>query len=84
MILFNIKLAIRNLLKNKVYSFLIIGGFSVGFAACILIGLFYHSEHRVNKDFVHYKQIYRLYDETGNSCNLDYELYEESGRGTAV
>ncbi len=75
MIRFNIKLAIRSLLKNKVYSFLIIGGFSIGFAACILIGLYYHSEHRVNKDFTNYKQIFRLYDEANNSCNLDYELY---------
>ena len=75
MILFNLKLAIRNLLKNKLYSILIIGGFSIGFAACILIGLFYNSEHRLNKDFANYKQIYRLYDKSGKSFNLDYELY---------
>jgi len=75
MIFFNIKLAVRNLLKNKLYSSLIIGGFSIGFAACILIGLFYDSEHHVNRDFAHYKQIYRLYDQAGNSFNLDYKLY---------
>jgi putative ABC transport system permease protein len=75
MILFNLKLAIRNLLKNKVYSFLIIGGFSIGFAAFVLIGLYYYSEHNMNKGFVQHEQIYRLYNETANSYNLDYELY---------
>ncbi|MBN2636863.1 MAG: ABC transporter permease, partial [Prolixibacteraceae bacterium] len=75
MIRFNIKLAIRNLLKNKVYSAIIIGGFSIGFAACILIGLFYHAEHRMNKDFTWHKQIYRLYDASKQSFNIDYELY---------
>ncbi len=75
MILYNIKLVIRNLLKNKVYSFLIIGGFSIGFAACILIGLYYHSEKSVNKDFSQYNRIYRLYDDANDSYHVDYELY---------
>jgi putative ABC transport system permease protein len=77
MISFNTKLALRNLIKNKVYSFLIIGGFSIGFAACILIGLYYFSEHSVNRNFSHYNQIYRLYDETNESYQIDYELYSK-------
>ncbi|MDD4192668.1 MAG: hypothetical protein PHI28_15140, partial [Mangrovibacterium sp.] len=60
----NLKLAFRNLTKNKAYSFLIIGGFAIGFAACLLIGLFYNSEHIVNNGFAQYKQIYRLYDKS--------------------
>jgi len=75
MIFFKIKLAFRNLLKDKIYSALIIGGFSIGFTACILIGLFYNSEHQVNKGFNNYKNIYRLYDVKQNKCNLDYELF---------
>ncbi len=75
MIRFNLKLAIRNLLKSKFYSILIIGGFSIGFAACILIGLYYYSEHSVNKGFANYKQIYRLYDEEDKECKLDYEMF---------
>ena len=71
----NIKLAIRNLLRNKVYSFLIIGGFAIGFAACILIGLFYHTETTVNKDFVNHKQIFRLYDVKKNRCNINWDLH---------
>ncbi len=75
MIYLNIKLAIRNLLKNKVYSFLIIGGFAIGFATCILIGLFYHTETTVNNDFVNHKQIFRLYDVKKNRCNINWDLH---------
>ena len=72
---FNLKLAIRNLAKNKVYSILIIGGFAIGFAACILIGLYYHTETSVNKNFPNHNQIYRLYDVILNRCNLNWDLY---------
>ncbi|HEY4787898.1 MAG TPA: ABC transporter permease, partial [Bacteroidales bacterium] len=75
MIQFNLKLAIRNLAKNKIYSFLIIGSFAIGFAACILIGLFYYTETTVNKDFVNHKQIYRLYDVKKNMCNLNWDMF---------
>jgi putative ABC transport system permease protein len=75
MIRFNLKLAIRNLAKNKLYSFLIIGGFAIGFAAFILIGLFYYSETTVNEDFANHKQIYRLYDIKKNRCNLNWDLF---------
>ena len=75
MILFNLKLVFRNLLKNKLYSILIIGGFAIGFTACILIGLFYNSEHNVNKGFSNYKNIYRLYDDEGENCHLDYDIF---------
>lgn len=75
MIRFKLKLAIRNLLKNKLYSSLIIGGFAVGFTASILIALFYNAEHNVNTQFKNYKNIYRVYDAKRNKGALDYELY---------
>lgn len=71
----NLILAFRNLVKSKVYSFLIIGGFAIGFAACILIGLFYHTETTVNKDFLNHKQIFRLYDVKKNRCNINWDLH---------
>ena len=49
-----IKIACRNILKNKMYSFINIGGLAVGMAVAILIGLWvwdemsfdnYHNEH---------------------------------------
>jgi len=75
MINLNLILAFRNLVKNKVYSFLIIGGFAIGFAACIMIGMFYQKETTVNKDFPNHKRIYRVYDVKQNRCNLDWDLY---------
>ncbi|WP_346857293.1 ABC transporter permease [uncultured Draconibacterium sp.] len=75
MLIFKIKLALRNLLKDKINSVIIIGGFSIGFAAFILIGLFYLSEHKVNANFKNAENIYRIYDVKQNSVNLDYELY---------
>ena len=75
MIYFNLVLAFRNLIKNRVYSFLIIGGFAIGFAACIMIGLFYHTETTVNNDFENHKQIYRLYDVKKNRCNINWDLH---------
>jgi len=74
MIRFKLKLAIRNLLKNKLYSSLIIGGFALGFTTCILIALFYSAEHNVDKHFANHKNIYRLYDAKQNESMLDYKL----------
>lgn len=73
--LINLKLAFRNLLRNKVYSFLVIGGFAIGFAACILIGLYYHTETTVNRSFPNYELIYRLYDVKKNRCNINRDLF---------
>ncbi|MCU0455434.1 MAG: ABC transporter permease [Bacteroidales bacterium] len=75
MVYLNLKLAFRSLVKNKVYSFIIICGFAIGFAACILIGLFYHAETTVNNDFANHKQIYRIYDVNKNRCNINWDLH---------
>ena len=74
MLRFKIRLAVRNLLKNKLYSFLIIGGFAIGFTASILIGLFYSTEKNVNRHFAGYQNIFRLYDAKKSKSGLDYKL----------
>ncbi|HSO86436.1 MAG TPA: ABC transporter permease [Draconibacterium sp.] len=74
MIRFKIKLAVRNLLKNKLYSFLIIGGFAIGFTASMLIALFYSAEKNVDRHFSDYKNIFRLYDAKKSKSGLDYKL----------
>jgi putative ABC transport system permease protein len=68
-------LALRNLAKNRIYSLLIISGFAIGFAACILIGLFYNTETSVNKGFANHSQIFRLYDVKKNRCNINWDLF---------
>jgi putative ABC transport system permease protein len=39
-----LKIAFRNLFKNKVYSFINIIGLAVGIACCMLIGLYVYNE----------------------------------------
>ncbi len=71
---YNLKLSFRFLSKNRIYSSLIIGGFAIGFAVCMLIGLFYFTEKGINTGFKNHKEIYRLYDVKKNTCNLNYDL----------
>ena len=75
--LHNIKLAIRNLKRNKLYSVLSITGFSVGFAVCIFIALFVYNELSMDKCFSGYKNIVRVYDPKENSCSLDIVLNQQ-------
>ncbi len=55
-----IKIGIRNLVKNKIYSFINILGLAVGLAGCILIGLFVEDEMSYDKFHENSDNIYRL------------------------
>ncbi|QHT69218.1 FtsX-like permease family protein [Rhodocytophaga rosea] len=50
----------RNLLKHKVYSFLNIGGLSVGMAVAMLIGLWMYDEFSYNRYHKNYDRIARV------------------------
>src|SRR5690349_9648953 len=77
------KIAIRNLLKNRGYSIINIGGLAVGLASSILILLWVVDEYSYNKFHANYNSLYRLYQSqewnmghigTGNS--MPYPLKE--------
>ncbi len=53
----NLKIAWRNLLRNKTSSFINIGGLAVGMAVAILIGLWVWDELSFNKSFANYDRI---------------------------
>lgn len=55
-----LKIAVRNLMKNKVYSFINILGLAVGIACSIAILLYIRDELGYDKFNVNAKQIYRL------------------------
>ena len=57
MILNYFKIAFRNLAKNKVYSFINIGGLAVGMSVAILIGLWIYDELSFDKYHKEYKSI---------------------------
>ncbi len=54
------KIALRNLLKNKLYSTINVVGLSVGLAACVLIVLFVRHEVSYDKHFKESERIFRL------------------------
>ena len=55
-----LKLAWRNLMKNKVFSFINIFGLSVGLTCCILITIYILHETSYDRYHEKAKQIYRL------------------------
>lgn len=56
-----IKIAFRNLFRNKVSSFINIGGLAVGMAVAMLIGLWIWDELSFNKQFKNYDRIAQLW-----------------------
>lgn len=55
-----LKVAFRNLWKNRLYTSINIAGLSVGLAACVLIVLFVRDELSYDKHFDQSDQIYRI------------------------
>lgn len=58
-----LKIAVRNLLRYKVYSFLNISGLSVGLASFTLIMLFVWNELSYDRHFTKSDKIFRIYSE---------------------
>jgi putative ABC transport system permease protein len=54
------RIAWRNLLKQKMYSSIKIGGFALGIAACLLIALYIRQELNFDQHYVNKDRIYRL------------------------
>ena len=54
------KIAVRQLTRQKFYSTIKIGGFALGIAACLLIGLYIHDQLSYDRDFPGANRVYRL------------------------
>ncbi len=52
-----LKIALRNLVRNKVYSAINIGGLAVGMAVAMLIGLWVYDELTFNHSFQHHDRL---------------------------
>lgn len=63
MIRFNLKIAFRNLLKNKVFSLINISGLTISLASCILISIFIWSEWQHDRFHNKKDRIYRITNE---------------------
>ncbi len=68
-----VKIALRNLLKHRGYSFINITGLAVGLACCILIVLFVLDELSYDRYLANADQVYRVQTDVnvaGNTLNL--------------
>lgn len=63
-------IAYRQLLKNKLFSFINIGGLAIGLAACILIGLFVQYENSYDNFWSDKERVYRI------NINYHYPNFE--------
>ena len=70
----NLKIAWRNLLRGKVYSFLNIVGLAVGMACCMLIAAFVYNELNYDRQHEYADRIFRV----GEVFKEDGEIVEES------
>jgi ABC-type antimicrobial peptide transport system permease subunit len=79
----NLKIAWRNLLKSKTYSFINIAGLAAGMAVAMIIGLWISDELSANRQFKNYETIYQVmmhqtFDgKRGTQTALPYPLGEE-------
>ena len=55
-----LKIAWRNLIRNKLYSSIKIGGFALGIAACLLIALFISDELSYDQHYSDVNTLYRV------------------------
>ena len=62
----NLKIGYRNLLKDKSYSLLKIGGFAIGIAAFLLLSLFVRDELSFDQHYQNKDRVYRLLNVTTN------------------
>ena len=55
-----LKISWRSLLNQKMYSFIKIGGFAIGVAACLLIALFIKDELTYDQHYVNHARLFRV------------------------
>jgi predicted permease len=68
-----LKIALRNLRKRKVYSFINITGLGMGVAVCMLIFLFVEYELGFDSHFSHRDRLYRVVTHTQRAGETEYE-----------
>lgn len=73
-----LKVALRNLLKNKAYSAINIFGLAIGFACCITIGLYVLDELSYDKFHQNGKDIYRVIAKQ-NMSGEEYDIATSPG-----
>ena len=58
----NLKIALRNLWKNKAYTLINVGGLAIGLASCMVLLIYIAYEWSYDKQFKNYDKIYVVYN----------------------
>ncbi|MCE7864083.1 MAG: ABC transporter permease [Bacteroidetes bacterium CHB5] len=66
-----LKIALRNLARNKVYSFINIFGLALGVACCLLLTLYIQDEWSYDKHHAHLENIYRITTQFESDRGID-------------
>ncbi len=78
------KIGWRNLLRNKGYSFINIGGLSIGMAVAILIGLWVHDELSYNTYHKNYNSIAKVYRHNTFTDYIGTNVFSLTGLGSLL
>lgn len=65
------KVAYRNMMRHKGFSFINIAGLTLGLTVCLLIGLFVRDERRFDRFLPGEEQVYRIYDFRHTNAGTD-------------
>lgn len=84
MILNYLKIAWRNLLKRKVYSFINIFGLGIGMACCLLIFMFVQDELSYDTYHEHQDKIYRVIHGSKNHDSSEFWVWENAAIGKGL
>ena len=80
----HLKIAWRNLLKNKGFTFINIVGLSIGVAACILISVYIIHESSYDKAVANSENIYRLFNRDIVDGNIDDGIHFSANTAPTV
>ncbi|NHF59918.1 FtsX-like permease family protein [Flavobacteriaceae bacterium TP-CH-4] len=69
------KIAWRNIKKDKLFTFIKIGGFAIGIAACLLITLFVSDELAYDRHYLKKNRIFRVYTKSVVDGELEQDAW---------
>lgn len=64
------KVAIRSMMRNKIYSLINILGLSIGIACCLLLALYVQEEYKVDRHHTRVEDLYRITTTFQNDDNI--------------
>ena len=79
-----IKIALRNIIKNKVYSFVNISGLAIGLVSCLIIFLAIANELSFDKFYNNYENIYRVVTLSKQNGETEYDGYSPYPMASAI